>query len=62
MNIIKVIFKPKRMAPVNCKEVSYLVNEQHAGLALEKAKEVFIVENKNHKYYCDAIAAKQRVL
>ncbi len=62
MDIIKVTFKPKYNAPVCCKEVSYLVNELHIGLALSIAKEVFKAENVNYNYYRDAIAAKQRVL
>ena len=61
MNIIKVVFKPKKNAPVNCKEVEYLVNEQHAGLALATAKEVFMIENELYKHY-DGIAMEVRVL
>ncbi len=62
MNIIKVTFTRKPRAPVNCKEVSYLVEERHLGLALEKARNTFTKEHKLHKYYREAIAANQRVL
>ena len=62
MNIVKVTFKPKPKAPANCKDISYLVNEQNIGIALITAKEVFVSENKHHNYYRDAIAANQRVL
>ena len=62
MEIIKVIFTPKLRAPVNCREVVYLVNAQYEGLALEKAAEVFKQEHVNYKYYGEAIAARQRVI
>lgn len=62
MNIIKVIFKPKRLAPVKCKDVEYLVNEPEMGLALSIAKEVFKCENELYKYYDSGIAMKPRVI
>ena len=62
MNVIKVVFKPKYNAPTRCKEVSYLVNEQHAGLAISIAKEVLKAENVDYNYYREAVAAQQRVL
>ena len=62
MNIVQVTFKPKPRAPVDCKDVSYLVNVQHEGIAISIAAEVFKLEHKLHKYYGDAIAMRKRVL
>lgn len=61
MNITKVIFTPKRKAPVNCKNAEYFVNSENWNEAIEKAKIQFKLDNKLYHYYRDSIATTVRV-
>ena len=61
MQLTKVIFTPKKRAPVNCKPEEYIVNEQNWDLAIVKAQKVFKLENKLYRYY-NILAANVRVI
>ena len=61
-NITKVIFIPKRRAPVNCKNVEYFVNTSNYSEAIEKATIQFKQDNKLWTYYRDTIATTVNVL
>jgi len=62
MLITKVTFKPKKIAPVDCKEVSYLVSKNEQGKAIERARMVLKLENRHHKYYTEGTTENQRVI
>jgi len=60
--ITKVVFTPKRKAPVNCKEVEYLVEDNNYSEAIHKASEQLKKDNKLYNYYGAAIATHAEVL
>lgn len=62
MNITKVIFTPKRRAPVNCSNAEYFVNTIDWDEAINKAAAQFKRDNKLWSYYGDAIAITVKVL
>lgn len=61
-NITKVIFTPKRKAPVNCKNVEYFVDTGNYSEAIEIASDKFKLDNKLWPYYLDTIATTVKVL
>ena len=64
MNIIKVVFTPKKRAPINCKRVEYLVADSELGKAAKKAIKAFRqeVDERLQGYYQKPDEFTQRVL
>lgn len=61
--MIKVIFRQKRISPVNLKSLIYYVDTDNYNAALEKAREVMIQEVKKDflPYYKDGDAALVKI-
>jgi hypothetical protein len=62
MNITKVVFTPKRKAPLNCQKAEYFVSSINWDEAIKKASEQLKKDNKLWYYYRDAIATTIKVL
>ena len=62
MNIIKVVFIPKRNAPVGYKNKEYFVSANNWDEAINTASIKFKAGNALYKYYRDAIATTVEIL
>ena len=60
--ITKVVFTPKRNAPVNCKEIEYFVADNNYSEAIYLATQQMKEDNKLFNCYGAAIATHVRVL
>ena len=67
--ITKVVFTPKRNAPVNCKEVEYFTETNPDALSqmdfakeFKKAGDKFKLEYKNYKYYKEPAATRIKLI